>query len=261
VYWVKLADEAVTFSGLNLYENHLNTAFVDLSLRGKPMTIQNRHLIADDLGTQGVFPKAWIREEGTFFLLKDGGADAVNRELLASRIARCFRVHQVLYEASMFDGQPVTKSRLITSPTQSIAPMEHFIIYACNQDADWFDEIQKLDGYSYHMMNILDYLTGNTDRHWGNWGVLVDNATNLPLRLHDLMDFNQTFLAYDTLDGANCQTTKVFGVRTQREAAEEGVREIGLNQIKNISPDWFTTVSPAIREMFFKRLSLLRQAL
>ena len=40
------------------------------------------------------------------------------------------------------------------------------------------------------MMNILDYLVGNTDRHWENWGLLVDNETNRPIRLHDLMDFN-----------------------------------------------------------------------
>ena len=29
------------------------------------------------------------------------------------------------------------------------------------------------------MMNILDYLVGNTDRHWENWGLLVDNAIYL----------------------------------------------------------------------------------
>ena len=37
------------------------------------------------------------------------------------------------------------------------------------------ESILKLDAYNYYMMNIIDYLTGNTDRHWGNWGVLVDN--------------------------------------------------------------------------------------
>ena len=56
------------------------------------------------------------------------------------------------------------------------------------------------------MMNIIDYLIGNTDRHWGNWGVLVDNISNKPVSLHKLMDFNQAFQAYDTIDGANCQT-------------------------------------------------------
>ena len=27
-------------------------------------------------------------------------------------------------------------------------------------------------------MNILDYLTGNTDRHPENWGFYVDNSNN-----------------------------------------------------------------------------------
>ena len=83
------------------------------------------------------------------------------------------------------------------------------------------------------MMNILDYLVGNTDRHWENWGLLVDNETNQPIRLHDLMDFNRAFQQYDTLDGANCLTV---GKRhlSQREAAMEAVQAIGLNQTRNI---------------------------
>lgn len=48
--------------------------------------------------------------------------DAVNREILASRICRCFDVDQVLYEEGMFDGEKVSISD----------------------------------------MNIMDYLTGNT---------------------------------------------------------------------------------------------------
>ena len=36
------------------------------------------------------------------------------------------------------------------------------------------DKILELDAHGYYMMNILDYLVGNTDRHWENWGLLVD---------------------------------------------------------------------------------------
>ena len=56
------------------------------------------------------------------------------------------------------------------------------------------------------MMNIIDYLIGNTDRHWGNWSFLVDNRTNKPPRLFPLMDFNKAFQAYDTLEGSRCLT-------------------------------------------------------
>ena len=102
-------------------------------------------------------------------------------------------------------------------------------VYCTNHDWITLDKILELDAHGYYMMNILDYLVGNTDRHWENWGLLVDNETNQPIRLHDLMDFNRAFQQYDTLDGANCLTV---GKRhlSQREAAMEAVKKIGLNQ-------------------------------
>lgn len=254
-YWTKSEEETISFREINLFENHLKTAFIDVSLRGKQMTIQNSHLIADNLGTQGCFPKAWIRRADGFYLLKDGGPEPVEAELLASRIARCFDVNQVLYEEDYYDGQKVSSSRLITSPKYSIVPIEHFQIYALNHDIDWLEYIKELDGYSYYMMNIVDYLIGNTDRHWGNWGVLVDNDTNLPVRLYDLMDFNKAFGAYETVDGANCQTT---GMRqSQKEAAQEAVRVIGLNQKQNVKSEWFKCEEH--RNMFFERLEILEK--
>ena len=72
-------------------------------------------------------------------------------------------------------------------------------VYCTNHDWNTLDKILELDAHGYYMMNILDYLVGNTDRHWENWGLLVDNETNQPIRLHDLMDFNRAFQQYDTL--------------------------------------------------------------
>lgn len=37
---------------------------------------------------------------------------------------------------------------------------------------------KTLDPDTYYGMNVLDYLTGNTDRHPENWGFLIDNETN-----------------------------------------------------------------------------------
>ena len=106
------------------------------------------------------------------------------------------------------------------------------------------------------MMNIVDYLIGNTDRHWGNWGVLVKNSNNKPVRLHDLMDFNQAFQAYQDMDGTNCQT--LFGARmNQREAAVLAAERIGLNQVCEVRKEAFCEL-PEFYEMFCKRLELLK---
>ncbi len=256
IYWVREEGEQVTFEEINLYENHLSNAFVDIALRGRQMTVQNAHLLAGDTSTNGCFPKAWIREADGFYLLKDGDQKAVERELLASRICRCFRCNQVQYEPFVYEGTTVSKSRLMTSWRYGIVSREAFEIYAANQEIDAMQYILTLDSYSFYMMNILDYLVGNTDRHWGNWGFLVDNETGEFLRLHDLMDFNQAFSAYDTVDGVGCQT--IAGVKlTQREAALDAVRQIGLNQLKEIGDEWFGG-NTDLSEMFRRRLEILR---
>ena len=261
VYWIKLNREKVSFADLSLFRHSLSGAFADVSLNGRSLTVQNAELIkpsdaAGDIGTQGVAPKAWIRKDGTFYLLKNGDERDVKAELLASKIARCFRVDSVTYEPSSFEGKLVSQSRIVTSEDESLVSMEAVDVYCVNHELDRDAFVLKKDAYAYHMMNLIDYLVGNTDRHWGNWGFLVSNDTNNPEKLYPLMDFNKSFLAYDTIDGARCQTSA--RKLSQREAALEAVRAVELNQIRDINPEWFE--SPAIRDMFFRRLAELKGA-
>ena len=260
VYWIKRDRERVSFSELSLFRNSLSGTFADVSLRGKQLTVQNAELIgpadaAGDIGTQGVAPKAWIREGDTFYLLKDGDRRDVEAELLASRIAHCFQTDSVLYEPYDFRGTAVSRSRIITSEEKSIVPMENVEIYCLNNDLDRDAFVLEKDPDAFHMMNVIDYLVGNTDRHWGNWGFFADNRTNRLDKLYPLMDFNKSFLAYDTIEGARCQTSSKK--QTQQEAALEAVHCIGLNQISEIRPEWFP--DPDVREMFFRRLDSLKQ--
>lgn len=255
IYWVRRKGETVSFAEINLYDHHLSNAFVDISLRGRQMTVENSRL-AQDLSTNGCFPKAWVRTKEGFLLYKGGTEQAAELEILASRICQCFSCRQVIYREGWFDGEKVSVSEIMTGKEYSIVSREAFEIYACNQEIDPLDYILKLDGYSYDMMNILDYLVGNTDRHWGNWGFLVSNQNNQPLCLHPLMDFNQAFHAYDTLDGANCQT--VFPeIMTQRQAAERAVGRVGLNQIREIDKAWFSG-REELYEMLGERLEVLK---
>lgn len=259
VFWIRSAGEKATFSELNLYNHSLSDAFVDVSLRGRDITLQNAELFmskdaAGDVGTPGVAPKAWIRKGDCFYLLKDGEERDVEAEILASKIVGCFKVNYVPYEEDYFDGLKVSKCKIITSEKKSIVPYEFVDIYCANHGTDKLKYVLKKDKYSYYMMNIIDYLIGNTDRHWGNWGFFADNSTNKLQKLYPLMDFNKSFLSYDTIEGARCQTTdsKV----TQREAAVEAVKKIGLNQIHEIPKDWFSNT--LYGDMFFKRLELLK---
>ena len=90
-----------------------------------------------------------------------------------------------------------------------------------------------------------------------NWGFFVNNETNEYFSLYPLMDFNQCFSAYDNIDGANCQT--LFPRRlTQREAAIEAVKKIGLPQINEMDMSAFGDMEDEA-EMFQCRLDELRK--
>ncbi len=270
VYWVRELREKVTYEEINLYDHSLSDAFVDVALRGRSLTAQNAALLdrrdsAGDLATAGVAPKAWIRRDGAFWLLKDGDPREVEAELMASQITRCFDVEQVLYEPEDYQGQRVSASRLMTTKERSIVPAEFVEVYATNAERELMDYVRRYDLRGYHMMNIVDYLIGNTDRHWGNWGFWVDNQNNRFLRLHPLMDFNKAFHAYDSIEGAKCLTTKEN--MSQKDAAIRAVKAIGLNQIRALPDDlarFFYYANLKIRMrldiMFRMRLDVLKKA-
>ena len=62
---------------LSLFHHSLSGAFTDASLNGRSLTAQKDELLepndeAGDISTQGVAPKAWVRKDGTSYLLKNG---------------------------------------------------------------------------------------------------------------------------------------------------------------------------------------------
>ncbi|MGN1399342.1 MAG: hypothetical protein ACI4WG_05040 [Erysipelotrichaceae bacterium] len=260
VFWIRARGDKKSFDEINLFNHSLSNAFVDVSLQGKDLTLENSELLtskdqARDIGTPGVAPKAWIRNDDTFYLLKDGEERDVDAEILASKILDCFNLNHVSYVESTFANVRVSKCKIITSTNISIVPMEYVGIYCLNHNKDKMQYILAKDSYSYYMMNIADYLIGNVDRHWGNWGFEVDNSNNKLGKLYPLMDFNKSFLSYDNIEGGLCQTTEPK--ITQKQAAVEAVRKIGLNQIKEVDRNWFFNEKQA--EMFFARLAVLKE--
>ena len=269
VFWVCRKWENIRYEDICLYDHSLSDAFVDFSLRGKALSAENSELIKNgdwvsDLSTSGVAAKAWIRNNDGFVLLKGGDEYEVQAELLASRIARHFKADQVMYEPDIYDGVQVSQSMIMTSVEKGIVPAEHVSIYAANHDTTLKDIVDRHDRYGYHMMNIIDYLVGNTDRHWGNWGFWVTSRDNRLGKLHPLMDFNRSFRSYDTLDGAGCLTTEES--ISQKDAAIIGVKAVGLNQIRPLpenTEEMFRELNrlsgSRLDEMFDNRLDILRR--
>ena len=75
------------------------------------------------------------------------------------------------------------------------------------------------------------------------------------------MDFNQCFQAYDSIEGAACQTLLARGEKmTQQEAALIAVGKVGLNKCNEVKKEWFRGNS-SYYNMFIRRLQVLQDAL
>lgn len=239
---------------------------MDVVLRDRGMIARNTGLIPDgcNISAEHMNPNVWLRDEGHTYLLKDGKSDEVESELLASRLVRCFAVDQVPYERMDYQGRSVSRCELITSKEKSIVFVGDMIAYFSKEKTNPWKLAYENDPYGFYMMNIINYLTGNTDRHWRNWGFWVDNESNTPLKLFPLMDFNRSFCSYNSIEGSQCYTYNEE--IPQKTAAIQGVKAIGLNQIHALPenlPDLFADMN-SLREtsldrMFLQRLDVLKR--
>ena len=150
------------------------------------MTINNEMLLAPDCSTDGVAPKAWVRTTNGLYLYKAAanGSDSVTKEVEASHILQKLGFSVLQYDYASYENVPVSASKCFTTTEISSISAEK---YSYNYD------LQPLVNNDFYMMNLCDYLIGNTDRHWGNWLFIYDDAGITGYA--PLMDFNHAFEA------------------------------------------------------------------
>ena len=195
-YWVEDDDEELAWDDINLFDNSLSNAVVDISLLGRSLTVTNSLLIAPDCSTAGVFAKAWVRNEDTFWLYKGDKDDSVRREVEASEIFRLLGLNVVEYRYGEWKGHKVSMCKLFTTKDIGYVTAEE---YAMN------NELPKR-GKEYYTMILADYLVGNSDRHWGNWGYLT--KANSIIGFAPIFDFNH---AFEASEENICKPEQIYG--------------------------------------------------
>ena len=181
-YWVKKQGEQVTWNEVNLFENNLSNAVVDIALKDKHLTITNKHLMTSELATAGKLPKAWYRKNNTFYLYKGDKDNSVDKEVNASKILNMLGFKVLQYEKSYYDNCKVSVSKCFTNPN---------ISYITAGDMMEHHELDT-NYYEYDMMNLCDYLVGNSDRHPDNWGYIFNDKRQI-IGFAPIFDFNRAF--------------------------------------------------------------------
>ncbi len=180
---------------VNLKNNPLHEVIAQIALTGvKALTITG-NIRTPECTAQGVYAKAWKRENGELYLYKASTTYGHESEIEAevSDILDYTNVPHVHYDFLKDNGLRLSKCASMCTDAYSIVPSDDVFAW-CNRTGRNFDQlIASLDQDMYYKTMVVDYLISNSDRHAENWGFYMDNRTGQLIGLHPLFDHNNAF--------------------------------------------------------------------
>ena len=203
-FWMKEESENITWDDISFYRNDFNDAISKLAFEGLGLYGLQMSSTSPELTTDGSFRKCWKKEEGEIYLYKRGISGACNAglepycEALASEIIHEADPTSVQYSVLRFHGETATKCKAFTNEDVGFVPLRKLTDRSVTLDGllDFFDNLGCRE--QFQRMLVLDAVIFNVDRHLGNIGILVENATQKPLGIAPNFDFNLSMLPYVT---------------------------------------------------------------
>jgi len=199
--WVKSDRESVTWKDVNLYENNFDEVVSKLSFDGNGLFEIQMSTTSPELTTDGAYDKCWLNEKDGIHLIKTGSEGARNTglepygEVLASQVFEKL-CKSVKYSLRKFDGHVVSDCKIFTSQELGYKPISLFLKSGVKYGLAETLEIYRDFGCEddFRRMVVADCITLNCDRHFGNFGFMVNNDTFERTVLNPCFDFNMAFV-------------------------------------------------------------------
>lgn len=192
--WVKGQSEDVSWEKVSLFRNEFSDVIAHYAFEGTGVFGQQFRTISPEYTTDGMLPKMWKREAGCVNLYKgvSSGASNAGREAMAefyaSAIAARYRGHRyVEYDVLKHNGKLMSKCKAFTSEDLSYISMARLMSVLGIEDHTTLITHFGL-GDQWRAMTVFDCLICNTDRHLGNFGVIADTGTYMPVDLSPIFD-------------------------------------------------------------------------
>lgn len=197
-FWVKESDSDLEWSNVSLYTNTFDEVIAAAAFDGA-VSDTDLSSTSPEFGTDGTYAKCWVRESDGIYLCKSG-SDIYEleplSEYLASQLAGYICKDYVSYDMDYLHGRLVSKCRLFTDENYGLVKAGRVI--KGNRSVagllEYFDKIGS--GDDFRRMCIFDSLILNIDRHFGNFGVAVDNDTMEVVKMAPVYDNNRS-LCFD----------------------------------------------------------------
>ncbi len=146
-----------------------------------------------------MLPKCWRRIQGTVYLYKGGTTGASNTgnepysEKYASLIAKSMGIDAVPYKIAKWNGNLCSVCELFTSKDIAYVPIGRIVASGGMKAVrEFYEGLGEKYVDALNEMLAFDAIVCNTDRHFGNFGVLVDSRTNQIIAPAPLFDHGNT---------------------------------------------------------------------
>lgn len=205
-FWIQEKSDGLRWADINLYENPFSEAVSRVAFEGG-LFESKIAVTSPEFTTDGMLAKCWVREKSTprISLYKAGTDWGVSNdgrepysEVLASQLLDRLRYARVNYSLQKYRGKLVSVCPLIT--TQSVSMFPIWMYFSSEETLTLKDlfEFYNNHGWLKQLCQILvfDYLSLNTDRHTGNFGILVNADTLEPIEPAPIYDNGIGMLNY-----------------------------------------------------------------
>lgn len=220
-YWVVADGFKGTFDQYNLYENRFSQILAWIAFTGYGSSIRSSLASSPEFTTNGMLPKCWRRISGKIILFKGGTSGASNTgrepfsEFYASQIAEAMGIDAVSYGLSKWKGILCSTCELFTGKETAYVPIGRIITRGgIKAVADYYHSLGPDFIKALRDMLVFDAVICNTDRHFGNFGLLVDSLSNQVIAPAPLFDHGNSLFNFAGEDFMKSEETLENYIRT-----------------------------------------------
>ncbi len=201
-YWI-VKDNNLRYDKYNLYDNDFSEALSLVAFTGYQSKIKEL-ITSPELTTNGMLPKAWRRINKEILLYKGSSKSlgAINTgyepysEFFATQLLNKLNYYHVNYYLDKWKCMIVSVCPLFTSKECSYVQIGDLIDNIdIIKTANYFYEQGYFDDFSN--MILFDALVMNTDRHFGNFGLIRHNKTGKFISMAPIFDNGNTLLSME----------------------------------------------------------------
>lgn len=206
-YWVVEEGFEGTYDKFNLYDNRFNQVLALIAFTGYGSSIRTSLASCPEFTTNGMLPKCWRRKDGKIMLYKGGTSGASNTgnepysEYYAAQVAKTLGIDAIEYGLSKWKGELCSTCELFTSKEYSFLPVGRVVTSGGMKAVrEYYEKLGQNFVDALNDMLVLDAMIMNTDRHFGNFGFIVDNKTNKIVAPAPLFDHGNALLNFAGCD-------------------------------------------------------------